>query len=33
MATQHYALLAVGVFVSYFVFTRVAAYIEAVRFA
>jgi hypothetical protein len=33
MATQHYALLAVGILVSYFIFTRVAAYIEAVRFA
>lgn len=33
MATQHYALLALGAFVSYFVITRIAAYIEAVRFA
>lgn len=33
MATQHYALLVVGALVSYFVITKVATYIEAVRFA
>jgi hypothetical protein len=33
MTAKHYALLVVGVVVSYFVITKVAAYIEAVRFA
>ena len=33
MAIQHYALLALGVVVSYFIITKIADYIEAVRFA
>jgi hypothetical protein len=33
MATQHYVLLALGAFLSYFVIKKIAAYIEAVRFA
>jgi hypothetical protein len=33
MVTQHYALLALGALVSYFVITKLVVYIRAVRFA
>jgi hypothetical protein len=33
MAIQHYALIALGCLISYFIIAKIATYIEAVRFA